>query len=102
MSIDVTIQFVEACPHWATTYSLVAGLLDEANIPAVLKTQLIGSSEEASEFEFRGSPTVLIDGTDPFFDPHMPVALACRLYLSPDGSSGVPPSQQLKEALSVR
>ena len=99
MSVDVTIQYVEGCPHWKPTYSAVAGILEETGVSAVLRTQRVDSLEDAMEYEFRGSPTVLIDGEDPFLDPQAPVALGCRFYSTPEGSSGVPPTGPIRQAL---
>ena len=58
--------------------------------------------EEADRVGFRGSPSVLIDGTDPFSDPDAPVGLSCRVYSTPDGLAGSPTLEQLRTALSVR
>ncbi len=38
--------------------------------------------------QFRGSPTVLVDGWDPFLDPASPVGLSCRVYRTEDGVTG--------------
>ncbi len=39
---------------------------------------LVSTPEEAEAAQFRGSPTVLVDGRDPFSDPEAPVGLAIR------------------------
>jgi hypothetical protein len=49
-----------------------------------------------------GSPTLLIDGVDPFAAPGEPASLSCRLYRLPDGSlDGVPSLDQLRAALDA-
>jgi hypothetical protein len=50
----------------------------------------------------RGSPTVLIDGEDPFADPDAPVGLACRVYPTADELAGAPSVAQLTAALRAR
>ena len=60
---------------------------------------LVTTSEEAEQRHFVGSPTVLIDGKDPFADRALPVGLSCRLYRTPTGSSEAPTLEQLIEAL---
>lgn len=59
----------------------------------------IDSPEEADVFGFRGSPTVLVDGADPFCDEHTPVGLACRFYETEQGLAGSPTLSQLRQAV---
>jgi hypothetical protein len=58
--------------------------------------------EAASRIGFRGSPTVLVDGHDPFVTGDEPTGLACRLYTTPEGLRGSPTREQLRDALSSR
>ena len=47
-----------------------------------------------------GSPTLLIDGVDPFAVPGQPPSMSCRLYRDDDGqASGAPSAGQLRQAL---
>ncbi len=59
----------------------------------------MSTPEEAEAAQFRGSPTVLVNGRDPFLDHERPVGLSCRVYRTPDGLSGSPTVEQLVEAL---
>jgi len=45
--------------------------------------------------DFHGSPTVLIDGVDPFADWNAPIGVACRVYATPAGLDGAPSVEQL-------
>ena len=50
----------------------------------------------------RGSPTLLIDGTDPFGGPGQPPSLSCRLYGDEAGRPGGAPSvRALRQALAA-
>lgn len=51
---------------------------------------------------FKGSPTVLIDGVDPFGSGKESVGLSCRLYKTETGDAGSPTLQQLKRAVAAR
>jgi hypothetical protein len=51
---------------------------------------------------FTGSPTIWLDGTDPFASPNAVPALACRVYASPDGLAGSPAVDRLVHALTLR
>ncbi len=53
----------------------------------------------AEAFAFRGSPTVLVNGRDPFADPDAPVALSCRVHHTATGLAGAPTVEQLLAVL---
>ena len=63
--------------------------------------QLIETPEAAAEHGFRGSPTVLIDGVDPFTDPDAPIGLSCRVYRTEIGFAGSPTLDQLEDAITA-
>ena len=57
------------------------------------------SPDDAIALSFHGSPTILVDGSDPF-PASGPPGLACRIYDTPDGPAGTPSEDQLRAALS--
>jgi hypothetical protein len=64
---------------------------------------LVSTVEQAAELDFRGSPTVLLNGHDPFATPELHVGLTCRLYASDNGPTDAPSIAQFVDAiLSVR
>lgn len=64
--------------------------------------RLVGSEGEAVDLGFVGSPTIWVQGHDPFADEGAPPSLACRLYLGPDGHEGAPTVEALIEVLRRR
>jgi hypothetical protein len=49
-----------------------------------------------------GSPTLLIDGRDPFAGPGAPASLSCRLYRDETGRLGPAPSvDEFRHALAA-
>lgn len=99
--MDVTLLYFDGCPNWEETDAHLRVLADK--YPDMVITRvLVESPEEADRVGFRGSPSVLIDGTDPFSDPDAPVGLSCRVYSTPDGLAGSPTLEQLRTALSFR
>jgi hypothetical protein len=62
---------------------------------------VIASQQQAEEREFVGSPTILVDGVDPFGVAGQSAAFACRVYSTPAGLSGVPPLGELIRALTA-
>jgi len=97
--MDVTLQYFDGCPNWKTTAAELRDLIEKCHLAAQVQLQLIDTQESAMEHGFRGSPTVLIDGVDPFANPEAPVGLSCRIYITPDGLAGSPTRDQLLEAL---
>jgi hypothetical protein len=72
----------------------------ELDIEAAIELHRVETPEEAVELRFRGSPTLLIDGTDPFVEEDAPFGLSCRVYLTEAGVSGEPTYDQLRNALA--
>jgi hypothetical protein len=96
---SVTLRYVDDCPHWATAYDRLRDALrdeDMAEVEPILEP--IATLEDAERLRFRGSPTILIDGRDPFGGVEV-FGLSCRVYETPEGLAGSPSVQQLQEAL---
>ena len=79
---------------------MLEALLDEAGWDGTIQMVNVDSPERAEELEFRGSPTVLINGDDPFLDTDAPVGLSCRIYPTNEGYRGTPPEQALRAAIA--
>ena len=77
-------------------------MIDHLGLDVDVHHQLIETPEAAAEHEFRGSPTVLIDGVDPFADPGAPIGLSCRVYETEAGFAGSPTLGQLEAAIDAR
>ena len=97
-AIEVTLQYFDGCPNWKDTDAFLTTLRDEG-LEITVSHQIVDTPEKAESANFRGSPTVLIDGVDPFADPDAPVGLSCRMYPSNDGYVGSPTLEQLRSAL---
>jgi hypothetical protein len=96
------VQYFDGCPNWQRTAELVRQALRATGQSAsALTMQAVHTAEAAERFGFRGSPTVLIDGTDPFAEQTAPVGLSCRVFPTPDGLAGAPTLEQLTAALQA-
>src|SRR3989442_12587955 len=57
---------------------------------------------EAARLGMSGSPTILLDGVDPFAAAGAVPSVSCRIYRGPDGAAdGAPSVQDLTAALSA-
>ena len=86
---------VPGCPG----ADLLAARLAEAGHPRVIR-RVVTSQADAERLGLTGSPTLLVDGVDPFARPGQPPSVSCRLYLDEHGrQSPAPSTSQLREAL---
>ncbi|MEP6852869.1 MAG: hypothetical protein ABJA87_09465 [bacterium] len=98
--MDVELLIVPDCPNENVTAQLLhTALVDVGLAPAHFRTTVISTPAEAEQRGFTGSPTVLLNGVDPFAEPGRPVGLSCRVYRNPSGSGGVPDLAALRQAL---
>jgi hypothetical protein len=95
--VEVTLLYFDGCPNWEATYRQLTELASELGFD--LDRRQVATSEEADQLAFRGSPTVLVDGRDPFSTGDEPVGLTCRIYLTDEGMAGAPTEQQLRDVL---
>jgi len=101
VDMDVTLMYFDGCPGWQVAEENLHAALDELRKPGVtIRRQLIATVEEAERTGFIGSPTVLLDGRDPFAEPRREPGLSCRLYVTDHGTANAPSVGQLIEALS--
>ena len=97
-TLNVTIRHFDGCPHWELARDRVQQALGE--MATTISFELIDTTEMAEAVGFRGSPTILIDGVDPFGDPDLPIGLSCRIYLTENGIEGAPSVAQLVRAFA--
>ena len=97
--MEIDLLYVPECPNRIAARDHLERALALTRVVAVVREQEIRSGEEAERLGMRGSPTILIDGRDPFVETADPTALSCRLYRSDVGVSGAPTVEQLVEAL---
>jgi hypothetical protein len=95
--MDVLVQYFDGCPNWELARDRLGVALDKEK--ASIRFEKIDTFEKAEAASFRGSPTILLDGVDPFANPDDPVGLACRVYSTEEGHEGAPSVSQLQTAL---
>ena len=95
----VTLLFFDGCPNWQTTNDNLEALAAELAFEFVRCH--VETDEDAQRLQFRGSPTVLIDGCDVFAMGDEPTGLSCRMYQTGTGFAGAPTVPQLRGVLSA-
>ena len=97
--MDLTVLAIAGCPHAALMEERLAAAL-AGGPPAVIIQRVITDPEEAARAGLHGSPTVLVDGRDPFAAPGQPASMSCRLYDNGPGLvEGAPSVGRLRQAI---
>ena len=99
---DVELLWWNGCPSTERALDELRDAFDQLGIGAIeVRMTEIRTDLEASEAEFRGSPTILIDGVDVApLEAEEPPALSCRIYRRRDGRiSPIPDPDDLLDAL---
>jgi hypothetical protein len=96
--MKIEILHVPDCPN----LDLLDQRLHEAlaDRPAVITHQLVADVDTAMTTGMTGSPTLLLDGHDPFEREGLQPSVSCRLYPHEDGHlEGAPSINALRHAI---
>lgn len=98
--MNITLQYFDGCPNWKLALERIHETIERAGLRDVrIDLEKVETAAEAEAVRFRGSPTVLIEGRDPFAQGDSPIGLSCRVFATEDGSQGAPSVSQLLDAL---
>jgi hypothetical protein len=82
--MELTLLAMPDCPNAAVLEQRLAEALSDW--PGVTVTRrVIADVAEAARWGMQGSPTLLVNGADPFALPGAVPALACRIYVGENG-----------------
>lgn len=97
--MDLTVLAVPGCPNAPLLQDRLAAVLD-VRADVRVSYQVISAAVEAARWGMHGSPTLLIEGVDPFAEPEQTPSMSCRLYRDENGQpSGAPSVGQLRKAI---
>lgn len=99
--MEIEIRYFDDCPNWRLTASRIEQVVSDLGIDAELSLVRVDSPKKAERMRFRGSPTVLVDGVDPWGNPDAPVGLGCRVYRTESGFAGSPSEAQLRDVIAT-
>ena len=98
--MKLLVLHVPDCPNTAVLTERLAQLIvDRSDV--VIEQRVIRDQTEAATRGMTGSPTLLVDGVDPFAVAGLAPSVSCRLYRDEHGAaSGAPTVAQLRVALA--
>ena len=98
----VQLLYFDDCPNWRQTEQRLRQALQLVGRDHVLVERIrVSTPDQAQAIGFLGSPTVRINGADPFAEPGARVGLTCRLFRTSAGLAGAPTVEQLIEAVQT-
>jgi hypothetical protein len=97
--MKLELLYFDDCPNWKVAAERLDGLARGRGL--TMERRLVTTPEQAEAARFRGSPTILVNGQDPFASGDELFGLSCRLYQTPDGPSGSPTIDQLDAVLDA-
>jgi hypothetical protein len=101
--VRIVLQYFEGCPNTLLAENRLREALREVGMEdAEVLRERVDTPERAQAIRWRGSPSILLDGEDPFGDKASPVGFACRVYQTEEGPAGAPSVLQLVRALEGR
>jgi hypothetical protein len=99
ITVKVVLQYFDGCPSWRVAEERLRSALVAVGLDPSISHEEISTLEEAERVGFIGSPTILINGRDPFRHDAAVPGLACRRYSTDRGIDGAPSVAQLVDAL---
>lgn len=96
--MQIRVVYFEGCPH---ADEARRRLVEVLGADGAVEMRCVADAAEAEREQLHGSPTILIDGIDPFIPQGVaPMASwSCRLFDTESGPAGVPSLAQLRTAL---
>lgn len=96
----LTLMYVDHCPNWPLAAARVREAVAATGAGRV-RVEWRPVTDPRSTTSFAGSPTILVQGVDPFPRPPATTSLCCRFYDTGGRLERAPSVQQLRDALTA-
>lgn len=94
--MQIDILHVADCPNLSIARARVREALRQAGVTAAVREVEVTTPQQAREVGMQGSPTILVQGRDPF--DGVGASLSCRLFRNGGIVDGAPTVAALLEA----
>lgn len=78
LAMKVELLYFDGCPNWTVTEQRLRTALDLVGVSAGIEHCQVDSQEQAKRHRFAGSPSIRINGKDPFLSASAAFELTCR------------------------
>ncbi|MFI5780845.1 organomercurial lyase [Nocardia sp. NPDC051570] len=99
--MKLEILQVPDCPNVAVLEDRIHRAVAGEPVTVEIVHRVVTDPEQAAATGMTGSPTLLIDGRDPFAETGLTPSLSCRLYPSTNGLDGAPTVSALRAAFGL-
>ncbi|MDP8017650.1 alkylmercury lyase [Prescottella equi] len=100
--MKLEILQVPECPNVVLLERRIAEAVAGEQIDITIIHRVLNDQAGAAEAGMTGSPTLLLDGKDPFAEPDSVPSVSCRLYRADGGGiDGAPSIAALRAALNL-
>jgi len=97
--MNVQLLYFNDCPSYQMAEKLLREVLSAEGRSDPIEMIEIKDEADVRRWKFIGSPTIRIDGIDPFDQGTSNIGMECRVFNTPDGLRGWPTKSMLVEAL---
>ncbi len=98
--MKIELLWFDECPSYQEARTRLEQVLCEEGIDAVIEMIQVHDHTDAVARKFLGSPTIRLNGIDPFAEPGQDnFAMQCRVYRTPAGLKGTPTKEMLRAAV---
>ena len=97
--MKVELLYFDECPSYQAAERLLREALAEDGLPGQIEMIRVGDDADAQRLSFLGSPTIRINGIDPFAHGEASYGMECRVFVTPEGLKGWPSKEMLHDAL---
>ena len=98
--MKIELLWFDECPSYQQARALLEQVLREEKIDATIEMVQVHDRADAVAKKFLGSPTIRLNGVDPFAEPGQNnFAMQCRVYRTPEGLKGTPTKEMLRAAV---
>lgn len=95
----IELLYFDGCPSWQGALANLRAALQAEQVEAEIRLVRVEDEDQAQRLRFGGSPSFRADGLDWWPQNRERYDLSCRLYPTPQGLSGVPTVEMLREQL---
>lgn len=97
--MQIELFYFDGCPAWEGALKNLKAALNAEKMQAEIRLVKIEDDAQAAQLKFLGSPSFRADGVQWWPEERENYNLSCRVYFTPQGTSGVPTVEMFREKL---